>query len=168
MKHWLGIVALICFGSRVHAAPYFRPLDLSRIKPVAGALLDPIGSAPNDAVGMLPLVTHSPDDGCLFPSIVCEDWSPLAVGLGGNLRSDPYVSVGPIINVAPVAKALILACLNVASSDSQLVNIKDSLRPVVGSDGFDVALSAGPAYVIKPQENFKGYFRIFIGGALKF
>lgn len=174
MKHWL-FTALVCFGSSAQAAQlgflpdhYFRPLDLGHLQMVAGALLDPLGSGANDAIGLAPLINHSPKDGCLFPTIVCEDWSLLAVGVGGNLRSDPYLAAGPIINLMPVGKAILLRGLSAVTREGQAANVKDGLKPSLDSSGLDVSISGGPMWVLKPQENFKGYFRLFLGGALKF
>lgn len=167
-----SILTLIpLFGPRIAlAGPYFRAIDLGdyrSLKPNTGALVDPTGKGANDAVGMLPLFSHSTEDGCLLPTIVCEDWSPLALGVGGNLRSDPYLAVGPSINILPVAKGVALASLNAATKAGDFASLKNSLKPAPKSS-VDLAVAVGPTWVVKPSENWKGYFRLFFGGAWSF
>jgi hypothetical protein len=160
MKHWLLVVALVCFGSFAHAAPYFRPLNPAHPKAVMGALLAPEGLKQSEATGLLPLFTHSPADGCMFPSIVCEDWTPLAVGASINAGQVTFAA-GPLANVLPWMQRAGLAI--VPESWTWARSVLD-----YGGDETDaVTFSAGPVWQYKQATN-KGYFRIFTGLALHF
>jgi hypothetical protein len=159
MKHWL-IAALICFGSLAHAAPYFRPLDIRHPQPVAGALIDPRNLGQSEVASLLPLLTHSPKDGCLMPSIVCEDWTPLAVGASINAGQVTFAA-GPLANVLPWMQRAGLAIVPERWTWAR------SVLDYGGDETDAVTFSAGPVWQYKQATN-KGYFRIFTGLALHF
>lgn len=163
MRKTLLAVVLSCLGARAQGAPYLRPLDLSRPHIIGGAYIDPAtpgSSAVGSAVGLL---THSTVDGCLLPSVVCEDWTPMAAGFSVN-GGRVLLGVGPSVNLAPLAKAGLLRGLNAITDEGSYQNLKSSLGSVpIG--GPDVTMSFGPAWVVSPTENWKGYFRIFVGAA---
>lgn len=172
MKHWLGIVALICFGSQqLHAAPYFRLLDPGHPYKVVGAFVDPVAPGQTTAGTALALVTHSTRDGCLLPSVVCEDWAPLTAGLSIN-AGRVYLNLGPVANLAPIAKAGILGILNLATAPERLQGLKGALAP--GEQ--PVEISFGPNLnekiiehgVVLPLNKWQGRFRIFAGAAVRF
>ncbi len=160
MKTLLLIAAVfVSCAPKASALPYFRPLDIAHPQPVVGALLAPENIGNTEAASLLPLITHSPKDGCLLPSIVCEDWTPLAIGASinaGNITFD----VAPLANVLPwmqsAGKALIPSGWT-------------GLRSIVDYDqtGDAISFSAGPVWEYKQLTN-KGYFRIFTGLALHF
>lgn len=146
-------IPCLSFGSA-----YFRPLDISHPKPIAGALLDPQNLDQTSATALLPLITHSPNDGCLMPSIVCVDWTPLAVGAsmnGGNFT----FNAAPLSNVLPIFQAVALAV-----TPAKWVGVIKVLTP--SGDG-SVTFSAGPAFEYKQATN-RGYFRVFTGLRLSF
>lgn len=158
MKHWLLGIALICWGSIAHANPYFRFINPAHPHPTTGALLDTKNLRDSEAAVLLPLVTHSPTDGCIFPSIICEDWSPISIGGSMNAGKITF-DVAPVANIVPWIQNTVL--FFIPSSWIGLVNI---LSP---EDGHPVTFSAGPVWEYR-QLNNKGYFKIFTGLQLNF
>lgn len=158
MKHWLMAAALICFGSSASANPYFRIINPAHPQPVAGAMLDPKDLGNTEAASLIPLITHSTADGCLFPTIVCEDWTPLAVGFSMN-SGKLTLNVAPLANVLPwfAAGALLV-------TPDSWSNVRKFFTP--GPAG-PVTFSAGPVWQYKEETN-KGYFKVFTGLALHF
>lgn len=159
-----AILALLAITGR--AAPYLRPLDLNSPKFIAGAYLDPATVGASEAGTAVALLTHATEDGCGLPSLVCTDWTPLAAGAVMNAGRVKF-AIGPVFNVAPVFKSLALKGLNAATTEGSFANLKSSLGsvPVTGPD---VTVSIGPAWVVSPSERWRGFFRIFMGGELKF
>lgn len=158
MKHWLLGIALICWGSIAHANPYFRLIDPVHPKPVAGALIDPFSLGNTSVASLLPLVTHSTSDGCILPSIICEDWSPLAVGgsmNAGNITFD----IAPIANIVPWVQNAAVALI--PSSWTGLVKVLKQ------KSGQAVTFSIGPVWEYNQIKN-KGYFKVFVGFQLNF
>lgn len=151
-------LALMLLASVASATPYFRLIDPSHPQPVVGALVDPVHLGNTSAASLLPLVTHSPKDGCILPSIVCESWSPLAVGGSMNAGKLTF-DVGPIANVMPWAQSAALAV--VPAKWQSLVKV---LSP---SADQSVTFSAGPMFEYS-QANNHGYFKIFTGLQLSF
>lgn len=156
MKKILTMCLLL--PSLAGATPYFRLLDVSHPQPVVGALLAPEDLKHSAAASLLPLVTHSPKDGCIFPTIVCEDWTPLAVGASmasGQVTFD----VAPLANVLPWMQrgANLLVPSSWTATRAVLAATPES----------PVSFSAGPVWEWKQATN-KGYFRVFTGLALHF
>ena len=148
------------------ARPYFRPIDLSRPQFIAGAYLDPETVGASEGGTAVALLTHATEDGCFLPAVVCTDWTPLAAGvLAGQGRAK--FAFGPVFNVAPIFKSLALKGLAMTTDDGSFANLKSSLGSVPLT-GPDVTVSIGPAWVVAPAQNFKGYFRVMIGGELRF
>lgn len=158
MKTSLLLAAALALATAADAAPYFRPLDFSHPAPVAGVLLAPEAPGQSSGAALLPIFTHSPKDGCLLPSIVCEDWSPLAVGASANAGKMTF-DVAPIANVLPWVQSAAAAAV---PSDWQGVQ-----RILASSPDHSVTFSAGPVWEYRQRDN-KGYFRIFTGLALQF
>lgn len=159
MKHWMLAAALICFGSTANAAPYFRLLDPAHPRPVVGALIDPSALGQTESASLLPLITHSPADGCLFPTVLCEDWSPLSVGASMNAGKATF-DVAPLANVLPWMKT---------AGQALVPQGWTVLRSVVdyNPSGDAVTFSAGPVWEYS-QLNNHGYFKVFTGLALQF
>lgn len=158
MKSSKFILLALCLSVSASAAPYFRPLDPSHIQPVFGALLAPEDMSKSEGASLLPLITHSPKDGCMLPSVVCEDWTPLAVGASmsaGKITLD----VAPLANVLPWMVALAEAAMP--------PGWHSGLAWMIPADGQKVTFSAGPAWEYRQVTN-KGYFRVFTGLALHF
>jgi hypothetical protein len=153
----LLIAVLVAFPCGAQASPYFRPLDIRHPQPVAGALIDPRNLGQSEVASLLPLLTHSPKDGCLMPSIVCEDWTPLAVGVSMN-AGKVTLDLAPLANILPWVSAAIGAL------PGYWGGIQDILAP---KDTPPVTFSAGPVWQYRQIEN-RGYFRIFTGLALHF
>lgn len=151
----LVLVSMSVFSS---ASPYLRLIDVRHPKPVIGAMLAPEKLKSSEAASLLPLLTHSPRDGCLFPSIICEDWSPIAVG--GSMSSGRLsFEAGPLFNVLPWMQTAASA----ATPQSWT-----AVRSILASNpDSSVSFSAGPLWAYKSETN-KGYFRIFTGLALHF
>jgi len=162
----LALAVAPAMPSRAQEGPYLRPIDLARPQLVAGAYLDPQAIGSTEGGTALALLTHSTEDGCLLPSLVCMDWTPLAAGFVAK-PGDIKFAFGPLFNLAPVLKAGLLRGLNFATKDGTLPGLKSALgsEPVSGPSA---TVSIGPAWVIAPQERFKGYLRVFIGGELRF
>lgn len=159
--------AAVASPSAVQAVgPYMRPLDLASPRFVAGGYFDPERLGESQAGTALALLTHSPEDGCLFPSVVCTDWTPLAAGVLAR-PGDVKFAFGPLFNLAPVLKAAALRGLNLVSPDESLPGLKARLgsEPLAGPGA---TVSIGPAWVVSPAERFKGYFRVFTGAELRF
>lgn len=151
-------IAFLLLSSSALANPYFRFLDPSHPQPVLGALVDPANLGNSEATSLLPLVTHSPKDGCLLPSVVCEDWSPLAAG--GSSNAGKYtLDVGPLFNVLPWVQSAALSLT--PEKWSGLVKVLST------SQDQSVTFSAGPVFEYEQATN-KGYFKIFTGVALHF
>lgn len=156
MKKLFAVLLLL--PSVAQASPYFRPIDLSHPQLVAGALLAPEDLGSTEVASLLPLITHSPKDGCLLPSIVCEDWTPLAIG-GSMNAGNATLDVAPLANVLPWVQTAALAI----TPDSWSV----TRRMLSSNVDHSLTFSAGPVWQYR-QANNKGYFRIFTGLALAF
>lgn len=165
MKHWFMVVALVCFGSTLQAKQfgvlpdgYLRLIDIAHPMPILGALLDPRDLNNSEAMSLLPLVTHSTRDGCLLPSVVCEDWAPVVGGASMNAGKITVVA-GSMLNVLPWMQSGARAL--VPAKWTGLVNI---LTPDPKST---VTFSAGAVIEYRQITN-KGYFKIPTGLALHF
>lgn len=153
------IVALLFSASiSANAAPYFRLVDPAHPQVVAGALLAPEALGNTEAASLLPLVTHTPADGCLLPSLVCEDWTPLAVGASMN-AGKITLDVAPLANVLPWVQ--LAASAVVPASWQGVQNV------LASNPDKSVTFSAGPVWEYRQLDN-KGYFRVFTGLALHF
>lgn len=152
------IIALL-LSIPASASPYFRLVDYAHPQPVLGALIDPLATGKTSAASLLPLITHSPKDGCLLPSIVCEDWTPAAVGASMN-SGKITVDVAPLANVLPWMQEAARAAIPRGWT---------AIRSVIDYDpsGDSVTFSAGPVWEYQQRTN-KGYLRIFTGLALHF
>lgn len=166
-------VLMVLSASNALANPYFRPLDVKDVHRVAGAFIDPRDLDNTSAGGAVALVTHSTTDGCLLPSVVCEDWSPLMAGgsvHGGRFEFD----MGPAWNLTPFAKIGLLHLLNTLTPSETLSGVKSILgsQPITGPD---ISFSFGPAIgvapvvngVIIPLSQWHGKFLIFAGSAIR-
>lgn len=166
MRKLLLAVALLGLAGSANAAPYFRvygyDYDAHSFSAEAfahphlwaGALIDPSDLSKSEGGSLLPLVTHSPKDGCLMPAIVCESWSPLAVG-GSMYAGKITFDVAPLWNVIPAWVSLLRP---VAPARFQ---------PLLADAPSAVTFSAGPVWQYRQVEN-KGYLKIFTGIALAF
>lgn len=153
----IGLLALL-LSTSAFATPYFRLVDPSHPQPVVGALFSLDGIKQTEGTSLLPLITHTPKDGCLLPSIVCEDWSPLSVGAAfhaGKITLD----VAPLANVLPWIDVVIQSAL----PDNYL----SPIHWVQAQNGQAITFSAGPVFEYQQLTN-KGYFRLFTGLALHF
>lgn len=157
MKTILSLVILLA-ATRASALPYFRPLDFAHPQPLVGAAIDPTDLRQSRAVSLLPIFTHSPKDGCLLPSLVCEDWTPLAVGASLNSGKLTF-DVAPLANVLPWMQTAAGAALPESWTAARRV-----LAPV---DGAPVTFSAGPMWEYR-QSTDKGYFLVVTALALHF
>jgi hypothetical protein len=163
----------ILFAQLASASPYFRPIDIHHPSISAGVYSDPTGAMSPDSGAAVPLITHSTKDGSIFKSLQA-DWSPLAVGAGRS-SSGAFMAVGPVANLAPAVKGSMLATLDLVAP-GRFANIRQLLAPVPDSTGVDASVAFGPAWLIKPvsdgawvdPKSWKGYFRLFFGGSLKF
>lgn len=150
--------AILFLAVSAQANPYFRLMNPSHPQMVAGALIDPSSLGNSEAASLLPIFTHSPADGCLFPSIVCEDWSPLAVGASMN-AGKITLDVAPLANVLPWFQNAALAVI-----PDKWAGIRGVLAPTPGNA---VTFSAGPVFQYR-QANNHGYFKLFTGLSLHF
>lgn len=149
---------LLAASMPAQAAPYFRLVNLAHPDPVAGALVAPEDLKNSAAASLLPIFTHSPVDGCLLPSIVCEEWTPLAVGASMN-SGRLTLDVAPLANVLPWVQQGALALLPASWAGVRAVFTP---TPPLSQP---VTFSAGPVWEYQQATN-KGYFRVFTGVAL--
>lgn len=154
----LGLVALVGFCSIAHTGPYFRVVDLSHPDPVLGALLAPEALGQSAAASLLPVFTHSPADGCLLPAILCEDWTPLAIG-GSMAGGKATIDIAPLANVLPWVQSVALLVI-----PDRWAGIRSVVAPTPALSQ-PVTFSAGPVWEYQQRTN-KGYFRVFTGVAL--
>jgi|SRR5882672_10082728 len=162
---YLTIVGLF-LASSVQATPYLSILDLNKPHISAGAFVDVKDAGSSQAGSMLAVIYHSVESGCAFPALGCVDWAPLTIGFSSN-GGQTLLALAPTVNLAPVAKAGLLAIANGLTGEDTLAGLKSSLgsEPVGGPAP---TIAFGPAWVINPQENWKRYFRIFAGAAWTF
>lgn len=173
----LLLIVLLQGDGPAAAAPYFRLIDPAKPVRVAGAYVDPSSPGQTSYGTAVALVTHATADGCLMPTIVCEDWSPAMAGFSYNAGRFQF-NIGPAINLAPIAKAALLRALGVVTREDQLVGLKSTLgsEPIVRGASGDLRVSFGPALNVAPVEHgvvlplsqWKGRARIFAGAELKF
>lgn len=160
MRNTLLLAALALAVSSAHAAPYFRVINPAHPEPVVGALIDPAHIDESEATSLLPIFTHSPADGCLLPSIVCEEWTPLAVGASINSGKVTF-DVAPLANVLPWMQNGLAAVIPAGWAWAHKVL-------AAGGDNTDpITFSAGPVWEYSQLRN-KGSFKIFTGLALHF
>jgi hypothetical protein len=152
------IALLLLSVAPASAAPYFRPLDFSHPQPIVGALIDPTNLGQSSAASLLPIFTHSPKDGCLLPNIVCEDWTPLALGASMNAGKVTF-DVAPLANVLPWMQN----GLNAVVPDSWTATRK----LLASNPDQSVTFSAGPVWEYSQLRN-KGALKLFSGLALHF
>ncbi len=160
MKKLIVAVSLMIVG-KAQAAPYFRPIDLAHIQQSGGVYYGTDGRG--QAGTAVALITHSTKDGCLLPSVVCEDWSPLTFG-GTFTGPNKLLAIGPSFNLAPLIKAGGLGLLNSVTKPETLSGVKEALASP-HSDAIKLALSVNWAY--DPAGN-KGYLKFFVGPAWQF
>lgn len=152
------LVALLLSPVPALASPYFRPIDPQHPQPIVGAAVNPAKLADSRAVTLLPIITHSPKDGCLMPSIVCEDWTPLAVGASLNAGKLTF-DVAPLANILPWVQNGLDAVLPAGWTATRKI-----LAPTPDAP---VTFAAGPMWEYRQLEN-KGYFLVVTALALHF
>lgn len=161
----IAVLLTIPFASRSDAAPYFRLIH--QVPQVGlGTLYDPVEVGQSQAAIMVPLITHSYNDGWLI--IPGEDWTPLAIGGWQNGREYGLL-VGPSFNMLPIIQASMLAFVTAVTPTNKYLNLKLMLVPIP-STGSDVMFSFAPAWEFQPLHGpkGKGFFKIFIGPVWKF
>lgn len=169
-----AIALLLLLATNAGAAPYFRPLDINKIHRSYGAYIDPFDTGNTSAGFATAFVTHSIRDGCLFPTIICEDWSPLAAGFSANSGRLTF-NVGPSVNMNPLVKGGLFLLLNQITREDSLSGLKSALssEPV---DGGHLSMAFGPAVNWNPVQDgrfiapdkWQGKFRVFAGAAWSF
>ncbi len=167
MKYLMTAVSLLLLTVSAKAEPYFNVLDLNHPHISAGAFVDVDHIGETQAGSMLAVVYHSVETGgCAFPSLGCVDWAPLTIGFASN-GGQTLLALAPTVNLAPAAKAGLLSIVNGLTGSDTLVGLKSSLssEPIGGPAP---TIAFGPAWVVNPTENWKGYFRIFAGAEWHF
>lgn len=158
MTKWIALLLALA-SVPASATPYFRPLDFAHPQPIVGALIDPTSLGQSSAASLLPIFTHSPKDGCLLPNIICEDWTPLAVGASMNAGKITF-DVAPLANILPWM---------VSAGQAVVPSGWTALRSILdySSVGDPITFSAGPVWEYSQLRN-KGAFKLFTGLALHF
>ena len=88
--------------------------------------------------------------------------------MGGSfVGPNRFLAVGPSVNLAPLAKAGLLSLLNMTTKEGNYLNLKGLLAPPINAE-HDLNAAFGPQFVLAPDQGWKGYFRIFAGGAWAF
>ena len=142
------------------AGPYFRLVDPQHPHMTTGAYLDPADPGQTEAGVSLALITHSPRDGRLIDSMP-TDWSPLTVG-GSMNHGDLFFSIGPSFNLSEPIKWVLRGAFNALADQDKYENLRGLLAPAKASVK-DATIAISPSWVVRPNENFKGYFRLYIG-----
>ncbi len=174
MKYFALFLLLSLGGGAAKASPYFRLIDPARPQKVVGAFIDPLDLGDTSAGSAVALVTHATEDGCILPSVICEDWSPAVAGLSYNAGRFQF-NIGPAMNMTPLVKRALLGGLNLVTASPTLAGVKSLLgsEPISGPDisfSFGPALNVAPIErgIILPLNQWRGKFRIFAGAAFKF
>lgn len=157
-KYTLACVFTL-FTSTVSASPYFRPNPLflgSAPITVAGAAIDPKTPKNSEGVVLLPLFTHSPKDGCAFPSISCVDWTPVAIGAALNAGKVTF-DVAPLTNLLPWMQKGLLSL-----TPESWTGVTQVLTPTQSGP---ITFSAGPCWEYRQLSN-KGYLMVVTALAL--
>lgn len=167
MKNLLLAAMFVVFTAvSSEATAYFRLIDPAHPHLSAGAFIDPVTPGDTSAGTSLALITHSPVDGCYLPSVVCENWAPLTVGVSAH-SGRVLLGVGPSFNLAPLVKAGLLKVVNAVTQEDHYQNLKSLLSSEPLSQS-DLSISFGPDLVLNPSEKWKGHLLIFTGAAWRF
>jgi hypothetical protein len=160
----LALILAGCGSAPAFASPYFRVIgDVYSVENVA--VFNPnAGIGATQDAALVNVVTHSTKDGCLLPSIVCEDWSLLSVG-GAFTGPNKLALFGSQYNLEPLFQAGAYGLLNAFTPSSSLTALKSFLSTPVSSA---VTLSIGAFWGVSPEQNWKGYFLLTIGPKLTF
>lgn len=145
----LALLLLLGPSSSAQAAPYFRPLDIHHPQVSAGACADPVNVGQSSQCTMVPIFTHSHNDGYLL--IPGEDWTPLALGYSLSGASKSF-ALGPSANILPFMGELI----GWLPTEPKNENVGFAFGPTLVYDPF-AANGKG-----------KGYFRLFAGASWSF
>ncbi|MFA5936698.1 MAG: hypothetical protein WC822_02355 [Candidatus Paceibacterota bacterium] len=170
MKKLLAVLLFV--PSLAVATPYFRLLDPAHPHVSAGIFLDPTSSVV-DYGSMIAIVTHSPADGTLIPSVPMH-WTPLAIG-GGYGNGKGIIAFGPSFNAAPLVKAFILRGVSLITEDDNYASFKELLAPKIDG-GPDITVAYGYACVINaveggvfvPIDKYRAQSRFYAGAAWNF
>ncbi len=158
---------LLALAVKVQANPYFRPLDFQHPVTIAGAAINPSNLHDSRGVVLVPVFTHSPADGCLLPSIVCEDWTPAAIGASMNAGKLTF-DFAPMANVLPWMQSGLRSITPASWSSVNALLIPSAPNTnASGSQSGSVTFSAGPMWEYR-QLNNKGYFLVVTALALHF
>lgn len=144
------------------ATPYFQtPLSLSAVQFESGAALDAHGGAP-EMIVLGALAWHQP----AAPSLLDPSWSPLSIGGAGTTWDSLHLDVGPSVNLAPQALNLLSEAINFFAP-GQFENLQSAIGQGQKSQA-DAGLCLSPLWEVVPTQNWKGYYKTFLGGWLKF
>lgn len=160
-----GLILLMLTSNAI-ASPYFRLINTKEPQISAGAFIDPENPGNSSAGTMLALITHSTRDGCALPTVICEDYTPLAIGFATKSGRTIF-AFGPSLNLAPLVKSGLFWFVTKVTKEENYQGVKDSLSSE-NLDRKDISLSFGPALAFSPIDNWKGFFRIFSGAAWRF
>lgn len=163
----LLIVSFLIAAAPSHAA-YLRLIDLQAPVKVAGVWIDPIRLGQTSVGSAVALVTHDPKDGCLLPSIVCEQWAPLTTGItynGGRF----YWNVGPAANVLPWMQAGLRAAANGTGLSDRYPGLGAALAPAPGIFSFGPQLNLNPisAGQLQPFNRWNARLVLFTGAEIR-
>lgn len=167
----MKIIAFLLLAVPAIGSPYFHFAEAGHLKQFAGASIDPLSPGQTSVISEVAVITHSPKDGCAFPSIACVDWSPLAIGPSYNAGRFAVV-FGPVANMAPVVKASLRAVLDLlpgyewVSGADEALSLPDSGTTIA----FGPQLWVNPFRdgIIQPFNKWMPAGRIFAGAAVKF
>lgn len=141
----LSVLSLPLFFVPAKAA-YFSLLDLKSPQTTVEAVIYPNKLTGTQMGSFLNVVNHSTANGCLLPKVVCEDWSLLQIG-GTFTGPNKIFGLGPQFNLLPFMGL------------NSVVHLPANI---------DLTGSAGPKWLVSPEERWKGYFAVTVGGSLKF
>lgn len=120
MKKILIAILLLGLNSSSYAG-YFRLMDISNVQQSASVLFDYHNLSNSGGMTDFALITHSTADGTIVPAgwqqyLPPEDWSPLAIGIGGSVHGNLALDGNMSFNLAPQLANAILGNVNSSSS----------------------------------------------------
>ncbi len=162
-----GLLIALLLSSSAQAAPYFVfpwHKDFSR-QVITEACFNPnAGIGATASCTSVLAVQHPAKNGfLLIPGV---DWA-VPVGVSTNFTSSTMFVTGVSANLLPALQGVLLRGLDMTTKEESFRNLKALLTPVEDAKP-DVSVNVGAKWGVAPQQEWKGYFLLSVGPALKF